>query len=136
MFSFIKKLFGKNNTGYSSNLMDQAMNSAMENDAGRTSLFFTEESSEKNDNVITRKKAQMAFDVIEEFQWRNKLHLLKTLKTDAIRKFGLSGSPDEKINGTYLRAIHSDKLNLMFLSNDNKGARIIVRNVGILVIEL
>lgn|SRR5690625_201853 len=44
MFSFIKKLFGKNNTGYSSNLMDQAMNSAMENDAGRTSVYFTEES--------------------------------------------------------------------------------------------
>jgi len=39
MFSFIKKLFGKNNTGYSSNLMDQAMNSTMENDAGRTSVF-------------------------------------------------------------------------------------------------
>jgi len=89
----------------------------------------------KNDNVITRKKAQMAFDVIEEFQRRNKLHLLKTPKTEAIRKFGLSGSPDEKIIGTYLRAIHSDKLNLMFLSND-KGARIIARNVGLPVIEL
>lgn len=89
----------------------------------------------KNDNPLTRKKAQIAFDVIEEFQRRKKLHILKTPKTDAIRKFGLSGSPDEKIIGTYLLEKQKEHDKLMFLSND-KGARIIARNVGMPVVEL
>lgn len=77
----------------------------------------------KNNSSLTRHKAQVAFDVIEAFQRKRKLHILKTPKTAAIRKFGLSGSPDEKIIGTYLK-------------EREKGARIIARNVGMPVVEI
>lgn len=40
-----------------------------------------------------------------------------------------------KIIGTYLREIDKGKESLMFLSND-KGARIIARNVGMLIVEI
>ncbi|VEF46576.1 nucleotide-binding protein PInc [Bacillus freudenreichii] len=89
----------------------------------------------KNSNPLVRKQAQLAFDIIEEYQRRGQLRILKTPKTDDIRKYGLGGSPDEKIIGTYLRELHNGMPNLIFLSND-KGARIIARNVGMPVAEL
>lgn len=99
-------------------------------------MVFSElDGLKKNEDPVTRKKAQVAFDVIEEFQRRNKLYILKTPKTDDIRKYGLSGSPDEKIIGTYLRERDQGKEKLIFLSND-KGARIIARNVGMPVVEI
>ncbi|MEI3614109.1 hypothetical protein [Pseudogracilibacillus sp. SO30301A] len=72
---------------------------------------------------------------MEEFQWRKKLYILKTPKTDDIRKFGLDSSTDEKIIETYLRELKNGRANLMFLSND-KGTRIIARNIGMAVVEL
>lgn len=99
-------------------------------------MVFSElDGLKKSENRITRQQAQLAFDVIEAFQRRNKLHILKTPKTEHIRKFGLGGSPDEKIIGTYLQGIKESEHKLMFLSND-KGARIIARNVGMPVVEL
>lgn len=88
----------------------------------------------KSENVVTRTQAQTAFDVIEEFQRRSKLHILKTPKTDDIRKYGLGGSPDEKIIGTYLREREGKHPKLMFISND-KGARILARNAGMPIVE-
>lgn len=97
---------------------------------------FNELDGLKNrEGMVTRKKAQVAFDVIEEFQRRNKLHLLKTPKTDVIRKYGLNSSSDEKIIGTYLHELHNGHDKLMFLSND-KGARILARNAGMPVVEV
>lgn len=99
-------------------------------------MVFNELDGLKNSsNRETRYNAQLAFDVIEAFQQRGKLHLLKTPKTVDIRKYSLSGSPDEKIIGTYLRERDNGKANLMFLSND-KGARILARNAGLPVVEL
>lgn len=99
-------------------------------------MVFSElDGLKKNDNPITRKKAQLAFDIIEEFQQRGQLKMLKTPKTDDIRKYGLGGSPDEKIIGTYLRERDNGMPNLVFLSND-KGARIIARNVGMPVADI
>lgn len=89
----------------------------------------------KGENPETRQRAQFAFDVIEEFQRADKLHMIKTPRTDEIRKYGLSGSPDEKIIGTYLREIEKGKEKLLFLSND-KGARIIARNAGMPIVEI
>ncbi|HLS66960.1 MAG TPA: PIN domain-containing protein [Pseudogracilibacillus sp.] len=99
-------------------------------------MVFNELDGLKNSsNRETRYNAQLAFDVIEAFQQRGKLHLLKTPKTVDIRKYSLSGSPDEKIIGTYLRERENGRANLMFLSND-KGARILARNAGLPVVEL
>lgn len=89
----------------------------------------------KNDNPYVRQKAQLAFDIIEEYQRRGLLNMLRAPKTDEIRKYGLGGSPDEKIVGTYLKELHNGRPNLIFLSND-KGARIIARNVGMPVAEI
>lgn len=89
----------------------------------------------KSSDTETRKRAQLAFDVIEEFQRENKLHLLKTPKTEEISQYGLSGSPDEKIIGTYLREIENGRDKLLFLSND-KGARILARNAGMPIAEV
>lgn len=63
------------------------------------------------------------------------MHILKTPKTVEIRKYGLGGSPDEKIIGTYLHELKNGQETLMFLSND-KGARILARNAGMPVVEM
>lgn len=71
----------------------------------------------KSTNRTTRQNAQMAFDVIEAYQQKGRIQLLKTPKTEDIRQYGLGGSPDEKIIGTYLRESKQGQRNLMFLSN-------------------
>src|SRR5690625_1719106 len=88
----------------------------------------------KSTNRTTRQNAQMAFDVIEAFQQKGKIQLLQTPKTSDIRKYKLGGTPDEKIIGTYLHESSQEQHNLVFLSNE-KGARIIARNVGMPVVE-
>ncbi|MFD1706894.1 PIN domain-containing protein [Siminovitchia sediminis] len=99
-------------------------------------MVFSElDGLKKNDDPLTRRKAQLAFDIIEEFQQRGQLKILKTPKTDDIRKYGLGGSPDEKIIGTYMKERENGIPNLVFLSND-KGARIIARNVGMPVADI
>lgn len=98
-------------------------------------MVFSElDGLKKSDDIVTRTQAQTAFDVIEEFQRHNKLKLLKTPKTDQIRKYGLGGSPDEKIIGTYMLEREKNHPKLMFISND-KGARILARNAGIPIVE-
>lgn len=97
-------------------------------------VFSELDGLKKNDDIVTRTKAQTAFDVIEEFQRRGKLKLLQVPKNDEIRKFGLGSSPDEKIIGTYLWEKVRNYPNLMFISND-KGARILARNAGMPIVE-
>ena len=89
----------------------------------------------KSENPETRKNAQRAFDCIEEFQQEGKLHLLKLPKKDEIKQYGLSGSPDDIIIGTYLREIKQEGRNLLSISND-KGARIIARTVDLPLVAL
>lgn len=84
---------------------------------------------------LTRKKAQLAFDIIEAYQRKGALQIIQTPKTEDLRKLGLSSSSDEKIIGTYLHAFHNGQPQVMFLSND-KGARIIARNVGLPVADV
>ena len=88
----------------------------------------------KSTDRDTRRNAQMAFDVLEAYQKREQITFLKIPKTDAIRPYGLGGSPDEKIIGTYLQEAEKRDQGFVFLSND-KGARIIARNVGMPVVE-
>lgn len=58
---------------------------------------------------------------------------MKTTKTDEIRKYGLSGSHDEKIIGTYMleREKHPK---FIFISND-KETRIFAHNAGMPIVE-
>ena len=84
---------------------------------------------------MTRQRAQLAFDVIEAYQRKNLLSIMKTPKSDVLQKFGLGHSPDDKIIGTYLNEYKNGRQNIIFLSND-KGARIIARNAGLPVAEM
>lgn len=93
-------------------------------------VFHELDGLKKSDNHETRRNAQRAFDCIEEFQEVGKLHLLKLPKKEEIKQYGLSGSPDDIIIGTYLREIKKEGRNLLFITND-KGARIIARTVDL-----
>lgn len=99
------------------------------------SVFNELEGLKKNENQLTRKRSQLAFDIIEEYQRKGQLKIIKTPSTEYLREKGLSGSPDDKIIGTYLMQFLSENQNIIFLSND-KGARIIARNVGLPVADI
>src|SRR5690606_16577429 len=88
----------------------------------------------KNKEPLTRKRAQFAFDIIEEYQRKGLIKLIETPSYNELRRRGLSDTPDDKIIGTYLNESHKGKQKLIFLSND-KGARIIARNSGLPVAE-
>ncbi|MFC0187272.1 PIN domain-containing protein [Fictibacillus aquaticus] len=87
----------------------------------------------KSDNPVTRKQAQLAFDVIEEYQKQQKVHLLEVPDYKTLKNSGLDSTPDAKIIGSYKKRA-GGQLKMMFLSND-KGARIIARNAGMSVFE-
>lgn len=89
----------------------------------------------KNKEPLTRKRAQFAFDIIEEYQRKGLIKLIETPSYNELRRKGLSDTPDDKIIGTYLNESHKGKQKLIFLSND-KGARIIARNSGLPVAEI
>ncbi|ADH97765.1 PIN domain-containing protein [Salisediminibacterium selenitireducens] len=89
----------------------------------------------KSHHDTTRKKAQLAFDVIEEYQRRGLLKIMKGAKSDEIRKYGLGHSSDERIIGTYLLAQNELESKFVFFSND-KGARIMARDAGLPVVEI
>lgn len=82
-------------------------------------------------HASTKEQAEIALDVIEEFQRQDALELLETPDRNKLKVFGLKESGGEKIIGTYL---NSEK-NFVFLSND-KGARVISRNAGLPVVEV
>ena len=88
----------------------------------------------KNSDPVTRKRAQLSFDIIEEYQRQGALKLIEGAKSDEIRQFGLGSTPDERIIGTYIKAQNQGQ-KLLFISND-KGARIIARNIGLPVAEI
>jgi hypothetical protein len=87
-----------------------------------------------NKSRIVRQQAQLAFDVIEEYQRRERLKMIETPKGEAMKKYGLGHDPDDKIIGTYIKETKGGR-KLIFLSND-KGARIIARNAGLSVAEI
>lgn len=97
-------------------------------------VFHELDGLKKSTNVSTRKSAQFAFDVIEEFQKRQALTMLDMATHNERRQFGLGDSSDEKIIATYLAANRKEEHNLIFFSND-KGARIIARNVNMPVVQ-
>lgn len=78
----------------------------------------------------TRIQAQLAFDIIEEYQRQQAFELLESPDKKKRREMGLKDSSDEKIIGTYM----NDKRNFVFFSND-KGARIIARQAGMAIAE-
>lgn len=88
-----------------------------------------------NKDVLTRKKSQFAFDIIETYQKKGLINLIETPNYHELRRRGLNDSPDDKIIGTYLQEINKGQRKLIFLSND-KGARIIARNAGLPVAEV
>jgi len=89
----------------------------------------------KNDKLVTRKQAQVAFDIIEDYQCEGLLTILSEPESEVLRSYGLGWSPDDRIIGTYLSEFKNSRPNVIFLSND-KGARIIARNVGLPVANM
>ncbi|WP_040758424.1 PIN domain-containing protein [Sporosarcina newyorkensis] len=88
-----------------------------------------------NKEKLTRMRAQLAFDVIEAYQRKGLLKLVQVPSYEKLQKLALSTSADEKIIATYLNEFKNGATSLLFLSND-KGARIIARNVGMPVAEV
>lgn len=88
-----------------------------------------------NREKLTRMRAQLAFDVIEAYQRKGLLELIQVPSYEKLQRLALSTSADEKIIATYLHEFKNGASNLLFLSND-KGARIIARNVGMPVAEV
>lgn len=79
----------------------------------------------------TRVQAQLAFDIIEEYQRQQAFALLESPDKKKRRELGLKDSSDEKIIGTYM----NDERHFVFYSND-KGARIIARQAGMTIAEI
>jgi len=99
-------------------------------------MVFNElEDLKNNENLDASETAQTALDIIEDFQKENRLYLLKTPNTHAIRKYRLGESADEMIIGTYILELNAGRNKLLFLSND-KGARIIARSVDMPTAEM
>lgn len=99
-------------------------------------IVFNElEDLKKNDKLATRKQAQVAFDIIEDYQHKDLLTILEEPAFEILKGYGLGWSPDDKMIGTYLNEFKNSRPTIMFLSND-KGARIIARNVGLPVANM
>lgn len=94
---------------------------------------FNELDGLKKGTGETRKRAQLAFDLLESFQEHGRLKLLDIPNRTKLEKFQLSNSADDKIIGSYLMDIQRNNSKLAFLSND-KGARIIARQVNMPII--
>ena len=88
----------------------------------------------KSEDPVTRKQAQVAFDVCEAYQKQQRLVLVDIPDHKYLQQAGLHNSPDEKIIGSYLKETKQTG-KIIFLSND-KGARIIARNVGMPVADI
>lgn len=94
---------------------------------------FNELDGLKKNSSATKKRAQLAFDLLEVFQANNRLGLLDIPSRNQLEKYHLAHSNDDKIIGSYLLAMDKHKTKLAFLSND-KGARIIGRQVNIPIV--
>jgi len=99
-------------------------------------MVFNElEDLKNNEDLDTSETAQTALDIIEDFQKEDRLYLLKTPNTHAIRTYKLGQSADEMKVGTYILELNTGRNKLLFLSND-KGARIIARSVDMPTAEM
>lgn len=87
-----------------------------------------------NEDPAVRKRAQVGFDILELYQKENRLTFLEIPNQHYLRKNKLTGGPDEKIIASCLQQIEQNKP-VVFLSND-KGARILARNVGVPLMEV
>lgn len=94
-------------------------------------VFKELEGLKKNKLPSVRNHAQIAFDIIELYQQENRLDLLDIPSSTYLMKNNLTNSnSDDRIIGSYLYALKEQRIPMLFLSND-KGARIIARNIGI-----
>lgn len=99
-------------------------------------MVFNElEDLKNNENPLTIQKAEIALDIIEDYLKEDRLYLLKTPNTHAIRKYRLGESAAEEIIGSYIQELETGRNKLLFLSND-KGARIIARSVDMPTAEM
>lgn len=99
-------------------------------------MVFNElEDLKSNGDSLTIKKAETALDIIEDYQKEDRLYLLKTPNTHAIRKYKMGESAYEKKIGTYIHELKTGRNKLLFLSND-KVARIIARSVDMPTAEM
>ncbi|RWZ59113.1 hypothetical protein EQV77_09220 [Halobacillus fulvus] len=84
----------------------------------------------KNNDVKTRKKAQLGFDLVEMFQQADRVKVIEVPAHKERERLGVAHDTDSKIIASYI----ADGSNVFFLSND-KGARITARNTSLDVFE-
>ncbi|MFD1031888.1 PIN domain-containing protein [Metaplanococcus flavidus] len=88
-----------------------------------------------NRDVIRRKRAQFAFDLIEMFQASGRVKIAKMPNHVTREKLNFAHTNDDKIAASYMNEFQKNKVPVVFLTND-KGARIIARNAGLPLLEI